>query len=201
LIIPGILVNGYLLRVVQAGVAGDEDPPEFRDWLELLLDGIIVWIIEAVYIFVPAALLMFGIGSFAVAAGLSSSAGAGSMASPDGGLIGGLTGLLLLLIPVTAGFLMPAGLANYARTGEVTKAFDLRTVIAVALSANYLVAIISIIAVSIVLGLIGGVLVLLLVGVFVLFYQQIVGYYLFGTGFVRGLNAGSVAATSTEPAG
>jgi hypothetical protein len=42
LILPGILVNGYLLRAVRAGVQGDETPPKFGDWTDLLVDRILV---------------------------------------------------------------------------------------------------------------------------------------------------------------
>ena len=49
-------------------------------------------------------------------------------------------------------------------------------------------AILLVIAVSIVLGFVGAMLSVILVGVFVLFYLQVVIFHLFGQGFARGLD-------------
>ena len=37
LVIPAFLVVGYLVRVLEETVAGDEVPPEFTDWGGLLI--------------------------------------------------------------------------------------------------------------------------------------------------------------------
>lgn len=190
LVIPAILVNGYLLRALRAGVEGEPSPPAFDDWGELLVDGVLVWVVELVYVGIPAFLLFVVIGSFALVAGVSSSMGA----APDpgvGAVVGGLValvfGLAVVLLLVVAGYLLPAALANFALTGEFTAAFDLRTVARAAFSVDYLTAMVLVIAVSLVLGFVGAMLSVILVGVFVLFYLQVVVYHLFGQGFARGL--------------
>lgn len=203
LVIPVIIVNGYLLRVLRAGVEGDPTPPRFEDWGDLLVDGILLWIIQFVYIGIPAFLMALVVGSFAVIATVTTSTGA----DPSGSAVaaGGIVTLLALLavglLLLVATYLLPAALANFARTGEFTAAFHLRTVARAAFSVDYLVAVVLVIAVSIVLGFIGGLLVLILVGIFVLFYLQMVVYHLFGQGFAAGLDLEPAAAATDEPAG
>ncbi len=200
LIVPGILVNGYLLRVVRAGVHGDDTPPKFGDWVELLVDGVLVWVIQFVYAAVPTFLLFVVGGSFAVVTDVSSSSGPESMAAPEGAFVGVLVGLFLLILVLAAVYLLPAAIANFARTGEFTAAFALRTVAAGAASTDYLVALVLVIGVSIVLGVIGSLLTIVLVGVFVLFYLQMVVYHLFGQGFAGGLGGEGAGETTSEPA-
>jgi hypothetical protein len=200
LILPGILVNGYLLRVVRAGVQGDETPPKFGDWTDLLVDGILVWVVQFVYAAVPTFLLFVVGGSFAVATDVSSLTGAEPIAAPEGAFVGILVGLLLLILLLAAVYLLPAAIANYARTGGFTAAFALPTVAAGALSTVYLLALALVVGVSIVLGLIGSLLMIVLVGVFVLFYLQIVVYHLVGQGFALGLGGDGAAETTGERA-
>ena len=146
--------------------------------------------VELIYVGVPAFLLAIAVGSFTVVTSVSSSSGA--TPAPSGGpgagalvAVGVLTvlGVLLLL----AVFLLPAALANVARTGDVAAAFHLRTVARAAFTGDYLVAVVLAIAVSIVLGLVGAALSVVVVGIFVLFYLQVVVYHLFGQGFAGGL--------------
>lgn len=199
LIIPGIIVNGYLLRVLRAGIDGDETPPTFGDWVDLLVDGILVWVVQFVYVGIPAFLLLMVAGSFALFAAAANDPG-GAAAAVAGGLVALLFLLAVGLLLLAAVYLLPAALANFARTGEFTAAFHLRTVGRAALSADYLIAMVLVVAVSIVLGFIGGLLTIVLVGVFVLFYLQMVVYHLFGQGFAAGLGLEPADDTRTEPA-
>lgn len=202
LIVPGIIVNGYLLRVLRAGIDGDETPPTFGDWADLLVDGILVWVVQLIFVGVPMFLLMVVVGSFAVITGVSMSTG---MEPPPGAAMaaGGLVAVLLLLavglILLVAVYLLPAALANFARTGEFTAAFHLRTVGQAALSADYLIAMVLVIVVSVILGFIGSLLTIILVGIFVLFYLQMVIYHLFGQGFAAGLGLEPADVATTEP--
>ncbi|MFB6361022.1 MAG: DUF4013 domain-containing protein [Halobacteriales archaeon] len=203
LIVPGILVNGYLLRMVRAGVQADETPPKFGDWVDLFIDGILVWVVEFVYAAVPTFLLFMVVGSFAVVTNVSSSTGPEPVAATAGAFVGGVVSVLVilaLLLLLAAVYLLPAALANYARTGEFTAAFSLRTVARGAVNTDYLLAMLLVIGVSIVIGLIGSLLMVVLVGVFVLFYLQLVVYHLFGQGFARGLDLDTVPDSAADTA-
>lgn len=198
LVLPVFVVNGYLLRVLRAGVEGDETPPSFTDWVDLFVDGLLMLVVQFVYVGLPTAFLGFIVAAFAVITTVSTSYSPrpGSMA-----LAGGLATLAVLLVAVgillVAGYLLPAALANFARTGDFAAAFHLRTVLRAAFSVDYFVALVLVIAVSLVLGVVGGLLVFVLVGIFVLFYLQMVVYYLFGQGFARGLGLEPAVGKST----
>ena len=201
LIVPAILVNGYLLRVMAAAVAGEKAPPRFADWGDLFVDGLLVWVVQFVYVGVPSFLLAVVVGSFAVVASVSTS-NATAPAQTTGGGAGLLVAVAVLavlgIVLVLATFVLPAALANFARTGDVGAAFHLRTIARGAFSGGYVVALLLAIAVSIVLGLIGGALLVVLVGIFVLFYLQVVVYHLFGQGFAAGLGHDARSGAATE---
>ena len=186
-------MNGYLLRVTRAAVASEPTAPEFDEWADLFVDGILVWVIELVYVGIPTFLLLLVIVPFFVVTSAGVSSGISGSAMAVGGLVGGLVFLVVILALVIAGYLLPGALANFARTGEFTAAFDLRTVARGAFTGDYLVAILLVIVVSIVLGFVGAMLSVILVGVFVLFYLQVVVFHLIGTGFAQGLGQRSAA--------
>lgn len=188
LVLPVVLVNGYLLRVLAAAVTGEETPPRFSDWVDLFVDGLLVIVVQFVYVGVPSFVLSLLV---AVAFGF--------------GTVGPTLGVLLVLavggVVLAAVYLLPAALANFARTGNLADAFDLRTVARAALTTDYALAVVLAIAVSVVLGFIGGLLLVVLVGAFVLFYVQVVAYHLFGQGFARGIGLEAPAEEPVRTAG
>lgn len=188
LVLPAIVINGYLLRVLRAAVEGDETPPRFGDWVDLFVDGLLVWVVQFVYIGIPSAILGVVVVSFVAIGAVVTSAGA--PVGPAAG-VGVLVALAVILVAVAGllavAYLLPAALANFARTGDFVAAFHLRTIARAAFSVDYFVAVVLAIAVAVVLGVVGGLLVFLLVGFFVLFYLQVVVYHLFGQGFARGV--------------
>ncbi len=111
-----------------------------------------------------------------------------------GGILAVLVILALLLVLLAGAYLLPAALANFARTGDVVAAFHLGTVARAAFAWDYLVAVLLAIVVGVVLGSIGAMLSVILVGAFVLFYLQVVVYHLVGQGFARGLDLDGAAA-------
>ena len=190
LVIPAILVDGYLLRVMAAAVGGEETPPRFDDWGDLFVDGLLVWVVQFVYVGVPGFLLFAVVGSFGLVASVSTSTGGAP--EPSGGAGAGLAVAIvvifvLLVLLLLALFLLPAALANFARTGEFGAAFHLRTIARAAFSGDYVLALLLSIAVGLVLGFVGALLSVVLVGVFVLFYLQVVVYHVLGQGFAGGL--------------
>lgn len=201
LVIPVILVNGYLLRVMRAAVDGRETTPRFGDWGELFVDGLLLWVIQLVYMGIPTFVLVIAF-TFIVAAGVAAGTATDQPALLLGaGIVGAIPLLGLFLIVLLAGYLLPAALANYARTDDVAAAFHLRTVAGAAFSVDYFVAVVLAIVVSIVLGIIGGLLTIVLVGIFVIFYMQMVVYHLFGQGFASGFAADPTRGESADAAG
>jgi hypothetical protein len=186
-IIPSLIVQGYLIRVLRSAANDEQEPPVFEEWVELTIDGLKVIIVQLVYFIVPlivlfAAIAFVGFGAFSASQGSNLGAGIG--------LIGGLVMLVGFLLMLVAAYLLPAALANFAYNDDFGAAFDFGTVTDAAFTADYFVAVVLAIVVGIVLGFIGGLLTVILVGIFVLFYLQVVIYYLFGRGYAEGLGVG-----------
>src|SRR6056297_2499376 len=53
LVVPTILVAGYLVRVVRATMHGDERPPAFDEWGDMAVDGLKATVIAFAYALVP----------------------------------------------------------------------------------------------------------------------------------------------------
>jgi hypothetical protein len=196
LILPWFLLQGYYVRVLHGVTNGDPLPPAFTDWVELLVDGLKLFVLNilvTVGVFLVQALVAVVTGTGALLAENAPAAG------PDAaGNAPGAAPILLFLVGIIAlTYVVPAMIANFARQDSLMSAFDMPTVFAGALTREYLLAWVLSVAVGLVLGFVATLLSLLIVGIFALFYVQIVTYYLFGRGFAAGLDAGGGTATAT----
>lgn len=190
LVLPALLLQGYLMRVLREG-GGDAAPPRFDDLGSLLVDGLKAVVVQFAYALVPVALLV----TFAAAVGISVT-GLDTTESADAGagLLLGLVGLVgvavVLVVTLVAIYLVPAALALVARTGRIGAAFDLGTLKRVGLTSEYLVGFLLYVVVVLVGQIVGAVLVFVfLLGLFVIFYVQVAGYYLLATAVDRALAA------------
>lgn len=189
LVVPAIVVQGYLVSVLGAAIRGDAEPPEFEDWADLLLDGIKAVVVQLVYVALPFIVLFFAL--VFTAFGMGDEAPGGGLATGIG-LFGGLLFVVAILLFVAVGYLVPAALANFARYDDLSAAFDLETVTRVALTADYFVAVLVAAVVGFVVGLISIPLMIVLVGFAVQFYGQVVVFHVIGEGFAdaRGIDGG-----------
>lgn len=189
LVVPTILVAGYVVRVLRDTMHGDETPPRFDEWGLLARDGLPAAVIALVYGIVP------GITVAATAALAALIAGPGPR---SGLLVGGVTfvgGLVALAATLLAAYVVPAALANYAERGSLRHGFavdDLRPVLT---SGTYATAWLAGVAVVVVGGIVGGLLNVVpvlgtIVGAVVSFYALTAAYYIVGNawGDVRGLD-------------
>ena len=53
LIVPILIVYGYLLRVIRTSIDGQSEPPVFEDWGELIVEGFKAAVIVFVYMLIP----------------------------------------------------------------------------------------------------------------------------------------------------
>ena len=132
----GLVVRGYLVRVVAAGINDRSVAPSFVRWGSLLRDGVRSVFVSVVYA-LPAAVCL----------GLAAGAGVATMVDPPGFagalqvlaavaiLIGGFGLLCYLLVYL---YLRPAARAVLAATGSVRAAINPRRLISVSLSGPYL---------------------------------------------------------------
>lgn len=187
LFIPLLALFGYIVRVLRTTVEGDEEPPGFEDWGELIVDGLKSLVVFVAYGIIPYALLFFVL----VVVGLGASAG-GDQAS---GLVAGvgIIGFLWVLVAsIIVQYIVPAALTNFAREGRIGAAFDFGTISSVLFSADYFIAWLLPIVVFIILYVIGIFLALTIVGILLLpwlyFYGFLVTYRMFGMAYASALD-------------
>lgn len=190
LVIPGLIVQGYLLRVARASAEGHDQPPSFTDWVALLVDGVKAFVVAFVYGIVPSFifLVLFGL----LTGGAVFSAASGSQGAAVGfSLL--LVLFILVMIPVfiLVGYFTLVAQIRLAVTGSLGAAFDVGAVVRTGFSGRFFVAFLTALVTVVVLSIVGGILVLVLVGFLVLFYAQVIMYYLLGRGYVD--------ATGTSP--
>ncbi len=206
LVLPALVVQGYLVRVLRGVIDGEVEPPVFDEWVEMLIDGLKLVVIQFVYGLIPGALavvgsLVAGFGAFAASQGGRAGAGLGAGV----GLFVGLIFLLVFLLALLVAFLTPAAVANFAREDDLMAAFDFGTVREVVTSRAYLVAVLYALAVGIVIAVVGVILSITVVGVlllvFVAFYGQVAIYYLVARGYTEalGIDTDATADVGTEP--
>jgi hypothetical protein len=193
LVLPIPLLQGYYVRVLRGTTHGDAAPPAFDEWGDLFVDGLkLIGVNIAVSLVVIVAMFVVGIVT-----GFGSAIGSGAgpvVGSGANGGLGGLGGLLTVVaffafvaFALLLGYVAPAMFANFAREDSMAAAFDVSTVLAAATTADYLIAWVLAVVVALVLGTIASLLSIVVVGIFALFYVQVVTYYLFGRGFADGL--------------
>jgi hypothetical protein len=182
LVVPAFLIVGYLVRVLEGTIGGDEVPPEFTDWGDLLMKGVIGTIIGIAYTVIPV--VAYGVVIAVVA-------GTGGAVGGDAGALIGAVGVLLALAFIPVLFLVyyavPAALSAYAARGELGAAFDPDLLKPALFSTEYLVAVLMPIVVAIVTWIATVVLAVTVVGLllvpFVQFYGQVAVFRMFGTAF------------------
>lgn len=200
LLVPIFLVYGYVLRVFRSGIAEDAEPPVFDDWGELLVQGLVAFVVILVYMLVP--LVVFGVSVGGAVLGFVTGSDAGVGLGIVAILVGGLVSTVLAIV---FGYFAVVGLANYAHEGRAGAAFDLGTIRAVAFDRDYAVAFLVGVAFLFGAALLTGVLSTIpfvgaVVGVFVTFYAQVAAAYVWGQGYAAAQNI-AVHDGPTQPTG
>jgi hypothetical protein len=180
LVIPTFVVIGYLLRVLRATMQGEEEPPVFDDWGDMLVDGLKGFVVGLVYFIVPAlvgtVVVFFGV--------LGAVAGGSDAAGIFGGLVALVGALVALVLTLVAIYVTPAALANYAETDRLGAAFSYGDLRPVLFSGKYATAWLYAFAVFVAAGIVSGILgatgVGAILSAFVTFYALVAGYYIVG---------------------
>jgi hypothetical protein len=181
LIIPSVLVLGYLTRVVRRTADGDDEPPAFEAWGELFVDGLKAFAVAFVYSLLPLGVLATAafvtLGAFVVVPGTGGGAGTflGTFVVGIAVLAAGLVALLLSLVGL---YVTPAALAAVADSGRVGDGFALGTLWGVvtkrAYATGWLTAAVVVLAGATAVGVLSTVPILgTIAGVFVQFYALV----------------------------
>ncbi|UCG22816.1 MAG: DUF4013 domain-containing protein [Chloroflexota bacterium] len=169
LIIPMLLtlfVVGYVIAIIRSVINNEERPlPEWNDWGQLFIDGVIVTVAILVYS-LPAILL--GVCGAVAALGTLDSSG-----ELTGGGIAGISlfSCLVILYAIVLAFLIPAILIQYARTGEFGSLFQFGEIMAITRQnlVDILLVIVVYLVASIVLSLVGSISAITVCGPLIIF--------------------------------
>lgn len=172
LILPGILLYGYLVRCLRCGVRGETVPPHFDEWPRMFAEGVGFIAIPAVYFITPNIVtpVLTDIG----------------FAEPPGSALRIILGVVVILIGLgifALFFILPAAWARFAHEERWLAAFQFRELAASVLSTDYVLGVIVAIGIGISIGLLGMLLLVIVIGVFILFYGQMAIFWSLGRGY------------------
>ncbi|MBX0294337.1 DUF4013 domain-containing protein [Haloarcula nitratireducens] len=182
LLVPTFLVMGYVVRSLRSILGGVEEPPEFDEWGELLVDGLKAFAIGFAYSLLPVAVVAVAVFAGGLTLGIG---GNGTGSGLVVGLIFLLTALLVTVVSLAIAYVIPAAIVAWVRTDSLGAAFSPREIRQLAFSRTYatgwLVALgISLLA-SVVVGALNAVVVGAVLVPFVVFYANVAGVHAIGS--------------------
>lgn len=140
--IINFFATGYMLAIAKKEMKKDKGLPEWAEWGNLFVKGllsVIIGIIYALPLILAVVIFAFPLIKAAIAAGVTSQAGLISMiTSSMGGMMGtiGLIAVLLLFIA----YIVPSAVLHYIAADKFGEAFKFGSVLKKAFSGNYCVA-------------------------------------------------------------
>ncbi|WP_458188737.1 DUF4013 domain-containing protein [Haladaptatus sp. NG-WS-4] len=128
LVVPALIVEGYVIRVLRRVSAGDTDAPKFSDWTTLTVDGLKAVVIGIVYLVIPALIAAVFVGG-------------GVTLANDlplvGGLIAVLGGVLTLVAGLAVWYVIPAAFVRFAEKNALGAAFDFESLTPILRNREY----------------------------------------------------------------
>jgi len=190
LFLPLLFVYGYLVRVVRQTAAGDvEAPPQFSEWGDLLVDGLVAFVISTLYALVPGIVVTAGALLFVVPVTAVSSVGTdggGGLLVVLGTLLALFAVVLSVALVVATLYFVPAAIAAYARTGRFGAAFEPQLLRPIVTDGRYATGWVVAVVVSFLAQVVASAVSATGIGVvlvpFVLFYGSVAGAYAIGVG-------------------
>ncbi len=180
MIIPivNFISMGYFIEVTKKTLNKDNNLPEWANWGQLFIQGLVTAVIGLIY-FIPALILLMVAAAPLIGVIVSSATTGADPTAALGGAIAGagvLFFLAALLVLVTI-FVVPMAIVFYAR-GGFSAAFKVGEILKACLTGNYIISWIIVMIVSLILGLVLGI-VPFVGGAIAGFYMGLVEYSLF----------------------
>jgi len=191
LLVPLVLVYGYVVHAIRTTLQGSAEPPAFGNWRQLFVDGLRALVIFLIFLLVPAFVVVLTAVTFESA--LVSLAEAGDPGAATGGLVAGfaLSGVLTVLFTYVAA----AAVVNFVREERFAAAFDLRMLRRIVLNREYALAWLTALVVLFVASFVGLIpLVGWLLAPFASFYALVVAGHLWSIGVSAALDSREQAA-------
>lgn len=155
---PLILLAGYSFRELPLAAQRKETVPRFTNWTGLFVDGLKIVMITIVYMLIPVILIF----------------GASAYLSGSGGYYFGF------LLALSAWFLLPAAVTNFALLGRFGAIFELRTLATAAVNRWYVLTVVFWTILSFFSMFLYSGPIRVIIGCLILFYGQLVMTYLLG---------------------
>lgn len=190
-ILAAILLSGYGVEITRRVIKGRTPVlPEWNDWGQLFLDGLLVTIIGIVYA-LPIIIVGLCLGAPIGIAGEESAAAAA---------FGSILGCLNFMWAIVMSFLLPAAIAFYVKEGELAAAFrfgEIWSFVRGNLNIYLITAIMAWVA-----GLLAGLgFLVCLIGLLVTIpYAEFVTGYLYGQAFLESSGQKAQATPGADPA-
>lgn len=197
LVIPIVLVLGYLMQVLRTTLADEPEPPTFEDWGGLFRDGLYALVVGFVYLLVPGIVFGVSVGGLVIEAILTGDVSFATIA-------GSLTGFFLsAVLALVAWYVLPAALANVVATGRIGGGFAFGEIRPVIFTERYVVAWLLALVLFVAGGIVVGILDVIpplgfVAGGFVFFYLDVVAFRLYGRAYAE---AGISEPAPEPPAG
>jgi Protein of unknown function (DUF4013) len=179
LIIPIInfIIGGYYIKTLRGSIEGKPGLPEWDEWGDLFITGLMVAIIGFIYMLIPLIVLFVSIGGALTAAISSGDFSAASISAIVGG---SLFSVLLMLIVY---LVLPMALSIYAKEDSIGAAFRIGEILSriKSVPGDYIISIIVLYALLFIVNLVAAIPILgWVIVIFANFYITLVASKMFG---------------------
>ena len=179
LIIPIInfIIGGYYIKTLRGSIEGKPGLPEWDDWGDLFITGLMVAIIGLIYMLIPLIVLFVSIGGVITAAISSGDFSAGSISAIVGG---SLFSVVLMLIVC---LVLPMALSIYAKEDSIGAAFRIGEILSriKSIPGDYIISIIVLYALLFIVNLVAAIPIIgWVIIIFANFYIALVASKMFG---------------------
>ncbi|MBW6517176.1 MAG: DUF4013 domain-containing protein [ANME-2 cluster archaeon] len=175
--IVNFIAFGYSIKTVRGGIDGKSVLPEWDDWGNLFVKGLIVVIVVIIYMLIPLAVMFLSIGGGVLSLITSGDVTAASI----GAIIGG--SLISVFLMFIVCLLLPMALSMYAKEDSISAAFRIGELFSRIRSVigEYIIALIVIYALMFIVSIIAFVpFIGWVVMIFAHFYVALVAANMFG---------------------
>jgi len=179
--IVNFIALGYYIKTMRGGIDGKTGLPEWDDWGNLFVKGLLVVIVVFIYMLIPLAVMFLSIGGAAISSIASNDMSPASI----GTIIGGSLVSVVLMFIVC--LLLPMALSIYAKEDSIGAAFGIGEILSRIKSVigEYIIAIIVLYALMLIVGFISMIpFIGWVVMIFANFYVALVAANMFGKVYV-----------------
>ncbi|UPM42608.1 DUF4013 domain-containing protein [Halocatena salina] len=181
-VLSGVVLVGYHVRVFRSAITVDPVLPSFRPVRGLLCTGLELCLVVFVY-WAGFGTVLVGLGWAVIGGGSHSTIGDPTGATGALSPAERITGLTIALIAVVLAYASIVATARFAHVGHARSAIAVRSVLSVMFTSEFFVGFVLWSGILLVLGGVGVVLVSIAAGLFVVFYATVAATYALGRGY------------------